>query len=241
MSLIDSGVYKITNSLNGKVYIGSSINMSKRCKQHFYALNNDVHKSVKLQNSFNKYGESAHVFSRLLICNKKDMLMYEQRAIDIFESVKYGFNIAPKAGNTLGIKRGSVTKNKLSIIATNQWMDSDHRDKVSSGHAKYWTQSKRDEQSKRASKQERSQLTKDKISESGKKRFNIAENFTKQCEILSAIKSNPEQESKRINAIRLALSKPEYRLKKSIEMKLLWEKRRKGDAAMYISRVGEIC
>jgi predicted GIY-YIG superfamily endonuclease len=30
-----SGVYRITNKFNGKIYIGQSMNMEKRLKAHF--------------------------------------------------------------------------------------------------------------------------------------------------------------------------------------------------------------
>jgi len=39
------GIYKITNNLNGKVYIGQSVDIEKRWKQHLYAVSHG-HKTL---------------------------------------------------------------------------------------------------------------------------------------------------------------------------------------------------
>jgi TPR repeat protein len=48
------GIYKITNIVNSKVYIGESINMVERWKKHFIDLNKGNHHNYKLQLDFNK-------------------------------------------------------------------------------------------------------------------------------------------------------------------------------------------
>lgn len=50
------GIYKITNLVNNKCYIGQSINIHNRWKQHKSALTSNRHHSIKLQNSWNKHG-----------------------------------------------------------------------------------------------------------------------------------------------------------------------------------------
>ena len=44
-------IYMIINLKNGKKYIGSTTNFSRRSKNHFYELKNKVHHSISLQNS----------------------------------------------------------------------------------------------------------------------------------------------------------------------------------------------
>jgi group I intron endonuclease len=51
------GIYKITNIVNNKFYIGSSKKLNKRLIDHFSRLRNNSHKNKHLQDSFNKYGE----------------------------------------------------------------------------------------------------------------------------------------------------------------------------------------
>ena len=50
------GVYQIKNLINGKLYIGSSIDVDKRLKSHFSALDKGCHNNAYLQNAWNKYG-----------------------------------------------------------------------------------------------------------------------------------------------------------------------------------------
>ena len=50
------GIYKITNTITGKYYIGSSKNIKDRIYRHFVALRNNKHKNKHLQASYNKYG-----------------------------------------------------------------------------------------------------------------------------------------------------------------------------------------
>ena len=49
MTLPPSGIYKITNLNNGKVYIGQSQNIYFRRKQHFTALRTRRHENTQMQ------------------------------------------------------------------------------------------------------------------------------------------------------------------------------------------------
>ena len=91
-----SGVYFIKNNVNGKVYVGSSSNIYRRWTTHKRELKHKKHHSVKLQNSFNKYGCDA--FSYLLAESSKctkDMALKEAKWIEFFDSVDNGYNINP--------------------------------------------------------------------------------------------------------------------------------------------------
>lgn len=59
------GVYIIINMINGKAYIGQSINMNIRCRGHLNSLRNKVHKNKHLQAAWNKYGEDFFIFDSL--------------------------------------------------------------------------------------------------------------------------------------------------------------------------------
>ena len=62
MQQLNSGVYQIRNTVNGKVYIGSAKHFNKRKSQHFHYLKTNKHHSQKLQRSYNKYGIQNFVF-----------------------------------------------------------------------------------------------------------------------------------------------------------------------------------
>ena len=56
------GIYCIKNIISGKMYIGSSINIECRWKQHRYQLNTNRHKNHYLQHSWNNHGEGSFEF-----------------------------------------------------------------------------------------------------------------------------------------------------------------------------------
>ena len=96
-----SGIYQITNKVNGKFYIGSSIQIEIRWKQHINALKKGNHCNKKLQNSWNKYGEQAFEFSILEETN--DLINREQFYVN---ELKPELNICVEVVATaLGVKR----------------------------------------------------------------------------------------------------------------------------------------
>lgn len=56
-----SGVYQIYNTVNGKRYIGSSIHIEQRFKEHLRNLRANKHVNAHLQSAWNKYGEHSFV------------------------------------------------------------------------------------------------------------------------------------------------------------------------------------
>lgn len=109
-----SGIYLISNSASGKCYVGSTKNLHKRKIQHFSGLGRKDHKNRHLQNAWDKYGSAAFMFSVLIICEEKNLLMYEQICIDHFDTVKTGYNILPIAGRTVGRKPSSESIEKMA-------------------------------------------------------------------------------------------------------------------------------
>lgn len=124
-----SGVYKITNIINNKFYIGSSIDIYRRLDAHQKTLNRNKHHSNHLQNAWNKYGESSFIFEvleELPMLDNESKLEFkirlvngrEQHYLDILMPWKgnIGYNINKDARSCLGIKR-SVTHCKNISIA----------------------------------------------------------------------------------------------------------------------------
>jgi len=117
---MNTGIYAIINKVNGKMYIGSSINLRKRKSTHFNNLKNNRHGNNYLQRSYNKYGKNNFILKTLLFCDKEDLLFYEQRAIDVYNvcNDKYGYNILITAGSRLGSKASKESKKKMSESQT---------------------------------------------------------------------------------------------------------------------------
>lgn len=84
------GIYKITSPL-GCVYIGQSVNISKRFIQH---KKDSKKRKYKLYNSFNKYGFENHTFEVLELCSV-DLLNEKERYYQELYNVlgKKGLNL----------------------------------------------------------------------------------------------------------------------------------------------------
>lgn len=93
------GVYKITNIINNKFYIGSSKNIEKRLKNHFNNLKNNTHCNKHLQNAYNKYGKDAFISEILEITSEYDLRSREDYYIKKTKCYdgNIGYNIAKGA------------------------------------------------------------------------------------------------------------------------------------------------
>lgn len=103
----ESGVYEIRNIANGKVYIGSAKRFNFRWNTHRYFLRKGSHHSAHLQAAWNRYGEKAFEFKKLLVCSVENMIMYEQIMMDGYKSADrlHGYNARPIAESMLGFKQ----------------------------------------------------------------------------------------------------------------------------------------
>jgi len=124
-----SGIYIIKNIVNKKSYIGSAVNIEKRLYAHCWHLKKDIHCNNHLQHSFNLDGESSFSFEKMFNCETKDLIFYEQLIIDNF-ILCYGrnsiYNIALKAGSTLGQKHSEATKKKIGLTSKGRWTGKHH-------------------------------------------------------------------------------------------------------------------
>ena len=95
------GVYKIVNLLDGKCYVGSTTNFSRRFTQHRYGLKTKKSRHVRLQNAWNKYGADAFVFEPIEACEPDQRVVREQYWID---QLKPAYNMRTIAELNIGCK-----------------------------------------------------------------------------------------------------------------------------------------
>lgn len=88
------GIYCFENKLNGKKYIGQSINIEKRYKEHQYnsLRPNYCNYNSKFYRALRKYGFDNFKFSVLEICDQKDLNEKEIFYIQKFDSRINGYN-----------------------------------------------------------------------------------------------------------------------------------------------------
>lgn len=110
------GVYKITNTTNGRVYIGSAAEFKNRWRGHANSLIASKHQNQFLQNDFNKCGSEAFVFEVIEVIegNKEARLVKEQKHLDEFyDNQKQCYNLQAKTHSSRG-----GTRNKKVIDPT---------------------------------------------------------------------------------------------------------------------------
>lgn len=159
------GIYKITNLLNNKVYIGSSKYIERRYRNHFLALIKGNHVSPHLQRAFNKYGISSFSFTILeIVENTEDLLSIEQKWIDFYQSSNdtKGYNIRIEAESNRGFKHSEETKNKMSLSRKGHIVSDETRKKIALSNT-----------GKKKSEESKEKMRKAKLGKPSKKRIPI--------------------------------------------------------------------
>lgn len=111
-----SGIYRITNIVNGKIYIGSSVNLMKRQSRHSLNLRKGIHENRYLQRSFNLYGEESFVIDILEYCKKESLIEREQFWLDAYKAQGLMlYNICLIAKSRFGVKLSEETKSKMAL------------------------------------------------------------------------------------------------------------------------------
>jgi group I intron endonuclease len=94
------GIYSITNIANGKKYIGQSVDVKCRLRNHKWALRHKKHYNDHLQKSFNKYGENYFIFDIICECEEDKLDELERYYISYYDCMNphKGYN-AESGGN----------------------------------------------------------------------------------------------------------------------------------------------
>jgi len=107
-----SGIYKIQSITEPeKFYIGSSVNIQSRKRQHYSMLKLNKHDATYLQNYYNKYGKESLVFHIIEECCQEKLIQREQYYIDILNPV---FNSRKNAESNYGHKFSEESKQNMS-------------------------------------------------------------------------------------------------------------------------------
>ena len=103
----ESGIYRIKNTVNGRSYIGSSVNILTRMKRHCYELEKSKHNNKHMQRAYDKYGPDSFHFS----------------VVELLPNIEYS--------ELLDIEKSYIIKENLIENGFNQMIDnSDHFSKM---------------------------------------------------------------------------------------------------------------
>lgn len=124
-------IYSICNTLNNRVYVGSTINLYRRFFEHKIKLETNNHISSYLQNDYNKCN-CTFIFQIVeYVDDPSDLLFHEQKWLDIlYDNQNLCYNILPTAGNHLGAKRTKETKIKISLSNKGKKKSQIHCEKI---------------------------------------------------------------------------------------------------------------
>ena len=124
------GIYKITNRDSGKCYIGQSVNVFKRWKEHS---NLAVKKKSAIQHAFELYGIDKFSFEVLEECDREMMNDREVHWIAYFDSVSpNGYNLTSGGGQAFTVS--DETKKKLSSANKGKKHTKETKAKLSASH-----------------------------------------------------------------------------------------------------------
>lgn len=121
--MIDLIIYKVTNKLNGKIYIGQTINtLEFRKDQHFRDTRCMKKKTTYFHNAIKKYGAENFVFEEIDSANNLEELNQKERYWIKFYSSnnkEFGYNL--DSGGKNGGEKSIETKRKIGDTTLIKW------------------------------------------------------------------------------------------------------------------------
>lgn len=136
-----SGIYVITNTTNGKRYIGSAQHIPKRWREHQWALRNGRHHSWRLQRAYWRDGMDAFTFAIIEeVADKAQLIPREQHLLDdrFAACGSPEYNICAIAGSSAG------------VIRTEEWRQNISRARKGKNKGKPWSPERRAAQTERS-------------------------------------------------------------------------------------------
>ena len=113
-------IYKITNLLNGKFYIGQTINYKSRWDAHKRSTYSDIGKAI------NQYGVDSFSFKVLFECNQRDANLLESYLILKYDTINNGYNkVLSKKMDDIDIKKAErllISIRDKTYVLTGEYM-----------------------------------------------------------------------------------------------------------------------
>ena len=130
-----SGIYMWTNKLNGKKYVGSSMNLNRRLLEYYNVNRMLNEKSMAINVALLKYGYTNFSLTILEICDK-DSLMYREK--HFFEVYSPEYNILKTPGSPSrgsGWTHSEATIENMRIAASKTFKSPEFLTKLSKGQS----------------------------------------------------------------------------------------------------------
>lgn len=110
------GIYKITNNINGHSYIGQSIHIEERFKEHKKPYNWEREKNKPLYIAFQKYGLENFSFDIIEECQPNQLDIKEQYWIEYYNTYQNGYNVTVGGETNYGQNHPGHKLTKKDVI-----------------------------------------------------------------------------------------------------------------------------
>ena len=106
------GIYAIINKHTGKMYIGQSVNIETRFKQHCYRNSSNSY----IDKEIDRLGRDAFDFKIIHQCSENELDLEEKKFIKLYGTLKQGYNLT--WGGKSGPMHSQKVKEKMSKTRT---------------------------------------------------------------------------------------------------------------------------
>ncbi len=110
-------IYKITNNINGRIYIGRTIeSLQRRWQRHIWRAFNESHPNIPISSAIVKYGKGAFTPEIIYSCDSLEKLLEAEKS-HIVSYLKSGatlYNVTKGGDGSSGMKHSLGTKLKIS-------------------------------------------------------------------------------------------------------------------------------
>ena len=130
-------IYKITNQINNKIYIGKTINIEKRWKRHIYLARTGFKRH--LYDAMRKYGINNFIIEIIEVCKNQDSNTRERYWIEYYKSydknIGYNKSFGGEGGDTWALNmHKKETSAKLSEALKGHNVPEDAKKHISEAH-----------------------------------------------------------------------------------------------------------
>lgn len=108
------GVYLIRHIPTDRCYVGSSISIERRWREHRRLMKSGTHPSKHLMHAYRLYGPREFEFRVLEECDVSMEAIRIERENHWIQTLNPCFNVAPVAGSVLGLRRSKEVRARMS-------------------------------------------------------------------------------------------------------------------------------
>ena len=133
------GIYCIENLINNKKYIGQSIDIKTRWRNHKYKLNCCLHGNKHLQNAWDFYGKNNFKFYVIELCDIDCLDDMERHYIQLFKSNDRSFGYNDTNGGQTNKSLSEEARQKISNAHKGKPLSEEHKKRLSEINAGKFT------------------------------------------------------------------------------------------------------